>query len=474
MKKATVLPAISLTSAVMAIISIAFNFIYVPGCKPISGINLLTHLYKSVTLSAITPNNDGTILIFRSCSIFLLISVILFAISAVILTIYLVKREKKILNLSLFFVCISYLTFCIQIFNSKLFVSDFFGVLSSGFKGKNGSLVYFVPDFSGDSTGIGARLFAIFGVIALISVIIAKLSEYAQRIKVEQLHTPASIAFKQFMRNKLSLIGLCVLVAILLICFYGPVFAKDGLLATNIQNSKLPPSWHNIFGTDTCGRDIFTRILYGGRISLEVGFIVVFAEIAIGTVIGGISGYYGKWVDNVLMRVVDIFLSIPMLPVVIIIGAVMMDLQVPPENRIYYLMIILALFFWPSAARLIRGQILSLREQEFMVAANALGLRDRTKIFLHLIPNALPNVIVTATLDIGGVILTESALSFLGLGVAIPYPSWGNIVNAVNDPLNYDRPWLWIPAGVMILITVLCINLVGDGLRDANDPKMNR
>ena len=214
---------------------------------------------------------------------------------------------------------------------------------------------------------------------------------------------------------------------------------------------------------------------HSARISLEIGVVVVLIEIFIGTVVGGLAGYYGGWVDNLLMRVDDIFLSLPMLPVVIIIGAVMMDMKVEPSKRIYFVMLVLGLLFWPSLARLVRGQILSLREQEYMVAAEALGIRDRHRIFRHLVPNALPNIIVTATLDIGNAILMESALSFLGLGVAAPYPSWGNIINAVNDPNDFAlRPWLWIPAGLCILCTVLAINLVGDGLRDAFDPKMKR
>jgi len=235
------------------------------------------------------------------------------------------------------------------------------------------------------------------------------------------------------------------------------------------------PSKDHWLGTDGNGMDIITRMMYGGRVSLMIGFIVVILETLVGVVLGGVSGYFGKWVDNLLMRVVDIFNCIPSIPLIIILGAMMDAMRVDPQIRVIYLMGILALFGWPSIARIVRGQILSLREQEFMVAAEATGLSVYRKIFKHLVPNVIPQLIVIATMSLGDTILTESVLSFLGLGVKFPFASWGNIINAVSNVHVMTNYWyVWIPAGFCILVTVLGFNFIGDGLRDAFDPKMKR
>ena len=235
------------------------------------------------------------------------------------------------------------------------------------------------------------------------------------------------------------------------------------------------PSSEHLLGTDGNGMDILTRMMYGGRISLMIGFIVVIIETLIGVILGGLAGYFGKWIDNLLMRLVDVFNSVPSIPLIIILGAMMDALKVDPQTRMIYLMLILGLLGWPYIARLVRGQILSLREQEFMVAAEATGLSVFRKIFRHLIPNVIPQLIVVSTMSLGGVILTESVLSFLGLGVKFPFASWGNIINAVTNVYVMTNYWfVWIPAGFCILVTVLGFNFIGDGLRDAFDPKMKR
>ena len=235
------------------------------------------------------------------------------------------------------------------------------------------------------------------------------------------------------------------------------------------------PSQEHWLGTDANGMDILTRLMYGGRISLMIGFIVVLIETFIGVILGGIAGYFGKWIDNLLMRIVDIFNSIPSIPIIIIIGAVMDGMRIDPQIRMVYLMLILGVLGWPGIARLVRGQILSLREQEFMVAAEATGLSVYRRIFKHLVPNVIPQLIVISTMSLGGIILTESTLSFLGLGVKFPFASWGNIINAVSNVHVMTNYWfVWIPAGFCILITVLGFNFIGDGLRDAFDPKMKR
>ena len=244
---------------------------------------------------------------------------------------------------------------------------------------------------------------------------------------------------------------------------------------TQLINVYESPSKVHLLGTDGNGMDILTRLMYGGRISLMIGFIVVILETILGVILGGIAGYFGKWVDSLIMRIVDIVNCIPSLPLYIILGSIMTYMKVDPKLRIYILMLILAVLGWPSIARMVRGQILSLREQEFMTATEALGISVPRRIFKHLVPNVIPQLTVISTMNLGSVILVEATLSFLGLGVKFPFASWGNIINAVNDiyvMTNYL--FVWIPAGVLILMTVLGFNFVGDGLRDAFDPKMKR
>ncbi|MFA5449864.1 MAG: ABC transporter permease [Clostridia bacterium] len=235
------------------------------------------------------------------------------------------------------------------------------------------------------------------------------------------------------------------------------------------------PTGEHWLGTDANGMDVLTRMMYGGRISLMIGFIVIIIEVIIGVILGGIAGYFGKWVDQLIMRIVDIFNCIPFLPLMIIIGSVFDKMQLDPYDRIMYLMLILGVLGWPGIARLVRGQILSLREQEFMIAAEATGLSAKRRIFRHLVPNVMPQLIVTATMGLGGIIITESTLSFLGLGAKYPLATWGAMINSVSDAaslVNYT--YIWIPIGLLICLTVIAFNFVGDGLRDAFDPKMKR
>lgn len=237
---------------------------------------------------------------------------------------------------------------------------------------------------------------------------------------------------------------------------------------------ELPSAKHPL-GLDNNGMDNLTRLMYGGRISLLVGFVVVILEMIIGVIIGGISGYFGGAVDTGLMRFVDLFNSIPFYPVVIIFGSVMDTLDVEPITRIFLLMAILGVLGWTGIARVVRGQILSLREQDFMVAAEATGIRTSRRIFRHLVPNVMPLLIVSATGSLGGIIITEATLGFLGLGVRYPLASWGSIINVASDPYVMTNFWfMWLPAGLLILLTVLGFNFVGDGLRDAFDPRMKR
>lgn len=294
-------------------------------------------------------------------------------------------------------------------------------------------------------------------------------------IREEKILSPWAMAMKRFLRNKLAIFGIVTLIIITLICIIGPLLSPYEILQTNILNAKKPPNAQHWLGTDVAGRDVLLRLLFGGRISLTVGVVSTFISVLIGIFIGGLAGFYGKRLDGFLMRITDIFMSLPLLPILLVLASIISDLRITPEVRIYYVMFIIGVLTWPSLSRLIRGQILSLREQEFMMATEALGLRDSRKIFRHLVPNVIPVIIVNTTLSISSSIILESTLSYLGLGVAPPYPSWGNMVNVVNDFKEFRlRPWLWIPPGIMIFVTVMAINLVGNGLRDAFDPKMKR
>ena len=324
--------------------------------------------------------------------------------------------------------------------------------------------------------------------------------------------SPFRLVMKRFFRSKLSVAGLVMLVFLFLFAFLGPLFSPYGetqatgdykwvesvvehkiTVEENGEQvtytfyevsdaykvySKTPPSVSHWLGTDQYGYDVFTRLMYGGRVSLLLGFIVVFAEMILGTVIGAFSGYFGKWVDQIIMRIVDIFNCLPSLPILMLASSMLETWGVPAENKIYALMGILTVFGWSGTARLVRGQILSLREQEFMLAAEATGISTARKIFKHLIPNVLPLLIVQATLGLGSVILYESTLSYLGLGVPFPYAAWGTMIGATSGAAGKDilenYPNLWVPAGVCIILAVLAFNFVGDGLRDAFDPKANR
>lgn len=292
--------------------------------------------------------------------------------------------------------------------------------------------------------------------------------------KKEEIESPGKMVLKRLVKNKLAMLGLGLLVFMFLFSFIGPFLVPYGY-NTGSDYVKVAPMQGHLLGTDYLGRDVLARLMYGGRISILIGIVSVVIEIVIGALIGAISGYYGGVIDTLLMAITDVFLSVPMLPIILILGSVMSSLKVSPNMRIFSLMLILGLCSWPSIARLVRGEILSLREQEFMQATEALGLRDSRKIIKHLIPNVIPTIIVNSTLGVAGAIMTESALSYLGMGVSEPIPSWGNMMTVANKLADFqNRPWLWIPPGICILLTIMAVNLLGDGLRDALDPKMKR
>lgn len=271
----------------------------------------------------------------------------------------------------------------------------------------------------------------------------------------------------------MAIAGFSFLIFIFLFCFLGPFFSPytDGKVNTVMINS--PPSIEHWLGTDNLGRDVLTRLMQAGRISLTVGLGSMVLSVFIGASLGMAAGYYRGIVDQVIMRVSDVLMTIPGLPLLFIMAAVLSEWKVPTDFRLYIVMLMLSLVGWPGLARLVRGQVLSLREREFMHATEALGLRDRRKLIHHLLPNIVPLLIVAATLRVGGAILSESVLSYFGLGVVPPTPSWGNMMDAANSLIAFQkRPWLWIPPGFTIFATVISINLLGDGIRDAIDPNM--
>ncbi|WP_211184345.1 oligopeptide ABC transporter permease [Paenibacillus lemnae] len=296
------------------------------------------------------------------------------------------------------------------------------------------------------------------------------------QVPAKQPDSPWRIAIRRFTRNRLAVIGLLILVVMVLFCVVGPWFSPYDLLEYDVKNKKnLAPNAEHWLGTDKLGRDTLLRLMLAGRISLLVGLVATAISILIGATLGALAGFYRRFADTIIMRIADVFMALPTLPILIIMGAILSDLKVEPKHRVYFLMLILGVLGWTTIARLVRGQILTLREQEFMQATEALGLRDRRKIFRHLMPNTIPIIIVTATLGVAGAIIAESALSFLGIGVVPPTPSWGNMITSANSLIDFRRrPWLWIPPGMCILITVVAINLIGDGLRDALDPKMKK
>lgn len=271
---------------------------------------------------------------------------------------------------------------------------------------------------------------------------------------------------RRFFRHKLAVVGLIALVVIALAAIFAPLVAPHDPTALDEYHQFQVPSWTHPMGTDELGRDVFSRLIYGGRVSLAVAGIAVVIEILVGIALGALAGFYGKWVDNVIMRLADMFYVLPFLFVVLILaiffGAGMRTI-----------ILSVAALTWMTPARLVRGSLLSLRKMEFAEAARAIGSRNSRIIWRHLIPNALAPLIVQATLDVANVILIESALSFLGYGIQPPASSWGTMLTGAQSYM-INAWWLAFWPGLMILITVLAVNFVGDGLRDALDPKLKQ
>lgn len=272
------------------------------------------------------------------------------------------------------------------------------------------------------------------------------------------------LVWKRFRKNPLSVVGLAVIVILASIALAAPLLSPYDPRAIDVYNVLSPPTLSHPLGTDELGRDVLSRMMWGSRVSLKVGLIAVGIALLIGTIFGALSGYYGGRIDALLMRFVDIMLAFPTFFLILAVIAIV-------EPSISTIMIVIGLTGWMDVSRLVRAEFLTLKEREFVSAARAIGAGDFRLIFRHIIPNALSPVFVAATFGIAGAILTESGLSFLGLGVQPPEPSWGNILTSGKDNITVAW-WLSLFPGIAILVTVLSYNLVGEGLRDALDPRL--
>ena len=272
--------------------------------------------------------------------------------------------------------------------------------------------------------------------------------------------------WETFYRNKLALTGSGIVLLLFFVSVFAPLIAPYDPGQIDLKNVLLPPSLDHWFGTDQLGRDVLSRMIWGARISLKVGFVATGVAIIIGTLLGAVAGYYGGWLDAAIMRFVDIMLCFPTFFLILAVIAFL-------EPSIWNIMIIIGLTGWMGVTRLVRADFISLRERDFVQAARAIGAGDLRIIFLHILPNAMASILVAATLGIAGAILTESALSFLGIGVQPPTPSWGNILTAGKDNIDIAW-WLSLYPGLAILITVVGYNLLGEGIRDSLDPRLKK
>lgn len=281
--------------------------------------------------------------------------------------------------------------------------------------------------------------------------------------------SPRRAAVRRFLRHRLAIVGVIVLLAIMIMGTLAPLLTPWPPNWIDFQTgARQPPSAEHVLGTDVSGRDVWARVLYGARTSIIVGFGAVALYLVIGTLLGLAAGYYGRFVDQGLMRLTDTIMAIPPLLLIIVFVAVL-------GPSIISVIVVIGLLGWPVTARLVRGQLLVLRESEFITAAHVIGVPDRTILFRHMLPNILGPLTVVATFGVATAVLLESSLSFLGLGVRPPEASWGNLITeAVSPVVLTTLPWQWVPAAIAITTTVLAVNFIGDGLRDAIDPRTTK
>lgn len=287
--------------------------------------------------------------------------------------------------------------------------------------------------------------------------------EHQEKIKIE---SPGAIAWKRFRKHKLAMISVVILGIIVILCFGAPLFTSHDPVGMELANMFQAPSRIHLFGTDDLGRDVLTRTLYGGRISLLVGLSAATISTLIGVVLGAFAGYFGKVSDMVIMRLTDVMLTFPPLIIMLTVAAIVR------KPGILNVILIIGGLRWPQTARLVRGQFLSLRNQEFILAANAQGLSDSIIIFRHCLPNVVAPLMARISFAVSAAILAEAGLSFLGIGIPLPTPTWGNMMQQARSlSVLQFQPWIWMWPAAFTLVTILCINFIGDGLRDAFDPQ---
>jgi peptide/nickel transport system permease protein len=301
-------------------------------------------------------------------------------------------------------------------------------------------------------------------------------------IKSESLRTIKDesqfvIIARRFLKHKLAVAGLVVIAAFVITALSAQWIAPYDPYEQNLAPQYSNPSAEHILGTDDLGRDVFSRLLYAAQLSLFVTFVVSITTTVIGTLVGATSGYYGGWVDATIQRVVEFLITLPQLPLLLFFSAILRTITIPglPEqwSKAIVICFVLIVFGWTGTTRLVRGMVLSLREQDFAQACKALGMNDWQIITRHMIPNAMAPVIVSLSLELGGIIVLEAALSFLGFGITPPVPTWGNMLQGVQERM-WQQPWLAIYPGLCIFLTCLAFNYVGDGLRDALDPRLKQ
>lgn len=291
--------------------------------------------------------------------------------------------------------------------------------------------------------------------------------------------SPSRLAWRRFRRHKLAMVSGAVLIVFSVLIFFPWLVTDYGPLERTTAERNIGPTAGHPFGTNGIRQDQLSRVLHGGQISIQVGVAVALVSAFVGSIIGAVAGYYGRWLDNLLMRVTDLFLAIPLLVALILLTRLpsrheWAESLIGKEGSVRAIVTILALFFWMPMARIVRGVVLSLKEKEFVEAAKALGGSDRRILFQHLLPNCMGPIIVNVTLSVAAAVLTESALSFLGFGVeSATTPTWGNLLSTVQGQIRTDPHLVWFP-GLAIVVTVLCVNYLGDGLRDAFDPRQAR
>lgn len=290
-----------------------------------------------------------------------------------------------------------------------------------------------------------------------------------------EVESPWKVVFRRFIKHKLAIVGLAVIFTLIFLAIFADLVAPYDPLKQNLAPAWSNPSPKHLLGTDSLGRDVFSRLLYAARISLFVTVVVNSLTEVFGTFIGAISGYFGGFVDDAIQRVVDVILTLPTLPMLLFFSAILRDIQIPGLARQWssavVIIVILTMLGWTGATNLVRGQVLSLRNQDFAQASKALGMSNWGIIVRHMVPNSLAPIIVNATLGLGGIIVLEAALSFLGFGIQPPIPTWGNMLNEVQERL-FLNPWLAFYPGMCIFLVSLSFNYVGDALRDALDPRL--